>query len=299
MSNRASRAAAWSLAFNVGQTFLKLGAAGLTGSVSLLGEAIHSAADILASLIAYLGIKKASEPPDDEHPYGHGKLESLAGFAESILIVLTVLYVATEAIRHLIYGGNTQKLESGMVVLAVTATGGFLLSRIVKKVAVEENSLALLADAQHLSIDFVTTVGVLVALAVTHFTKWANADPVFALLLCGHMLYSGWKLGHEAVQQLIDRRLSDDDMALIENILSTEKRMLSYHRLRTRLSGNTRYVDLHAVVPNDWSVVQAHELADSLEERIETALSPCVAVIHVDPFDATKVDNIAGFSGTP
>ncbi len=282
------RAATLSLAYNAFQTLVKLGAAVLTGSVSLLSEAIHSGTDVIASFIAYLSVRAASAPPDDEHPYGHGKIESLAGFSESILLMFIVVYIAIEAVQRLIAGSAAHNLQVGMWIMLGASLSNLVVGVYVRRIGRHSASIALLSNGNHLLVDFWTSAGVLLALAITYFTPWKHADPVVAIILATWIGWNSWHMSVEAFHQLIDRQISESELAEIHHILRSEPKVLSYHKLRTRHSGNVHYIDLHVVVPNDWSVVQAHELADSLEKQIAAKLDPAQVVIHVDPFDEQK-----------
>jgi cation diffusion facilitator family transporter len=292
---RKRRAASISLAYNVVLTAIKLVAAGITGSVSLLGEAIHSATDVFASFIAFLSVRAASAPPDEEHPYGHGKIESLAGFSESVLLLFIVVYICVEAVSKLIHGSSPVNVDLGIWVMAFSCVTSLVTGHYVTRVGNETGSLALRSNGRHLMVDFWTSVGVLIALAVTRATGWTQADPIAALGLSVWIAKGAIQIAHEAFHQLIDRRVTDADVELIRTILADEPELLSYHRLRTRHSGDTHFIDLHIVVPAEWSVVRAHELADRLEKRIEHALAPAQVVIHVDPFDESRM----GIPGDP
>jgi cation diffusion facilitator family transporter len=283
------RAAGVSLVYNVTLTLLKLAAALVTGSVSMLSEATHSATDIVASGIAFISVRAAAVPPDDEHPYGHGKIESLAGFAESILLLLIVGYVAIESVQRLLRGSQVQSLDVGLWIMAFSVVTSYATAKYVKKIAYRSGSLALHSNSQHLMVDCVTSVGVLIALLVTKLTGWQEADPIFALALTVWMAFGAFKLARLAYEQLIDRRLEDGEIAEIKAIVADHDGVISSHRLRTRLSGNTRYIDMHIVVPAEWSVVQAHAVADQLEKRLAGAFAPAAVVIHVDPYDPIKV----------
>jgi cation diffusion facilitator family transporter len=283
------RAASLSLAWNVLQTLLKIAAAILTRSVSVFSEAAHSSIDVLASLMAYTGVRVSSVPPDEEHPYGHGKVESLAGFGESILLFGTVIYILITAFLRLLHKPPIERIDVGVVVMALSAIGCFLVSRYLMAVSKSTNSLALKSNGQHLTADCVTSIGVLAALVLTKLTGIVWVDAAMAMLIALWMAHGAWHLLVEAFDHLIDKRLSDQDLDRIETILNEHPDVLGHHRLRSRMSGNMRYIDMHIVVPNAWSVVQAHNVADELEKTIGQDLAPAQVVIHVDPYDAGKV----------
>jgi len=285
-------AAATSLAYNVVLTLLKLAAAVLTGSVSLLSEAIHSTTDIIASGIALISVRAAAAPPDEDHPYGHGKIESLAGFGESILLLIIVCYVVFESVQRLIQGTKVENLQIGLYVMGFSALTSYIVGRHIKGVADRTRSIALASNGQHLMVDCVTSLGVLAALLTTQLTGWQYADPVFAIIFAGWLAIGAWKLSVEAFHQLIDRSLSEEQLETIRRLVGSQAGVLGHHRLRSRLSGNVRYVDMHIVVPAEWSVVQAHDCADELEKKIVDALAPAAVVIHVDPYDVVKASTI-------
>ncbi|RYG48352.1 cation transporter [bacterium] len=283
MDERKARAARLSLCYNIGATTLKVIAAAVTGSVSMFGEAAHSAIDIVASLFAVVSVRAASIPPDEEHPYGHGKIESLAGFGESLLLLATCAFIAFQAVTHLFRPVPSTSLDLGIWIMAISAVTSFIVGRSVAKVGNETGSLALQSNGQHLFVDCWTSVGVLAALVVTRLTGWTQADPIFALALAAWMAWGSWGLFKTATNELIDHRVHDEDLLLVRNILDSESELCGYHKLRTRHSGSTHYIDVHIEVPNDWSLVRAHDLADRVEKRIHEELAPAVATIHVDP----------------
>ena len=287
--DRAKRqAATLSLAYNAVATVAKLVAAILTGSVSLLSEAIHSATDVVASTFAYFSVRAASVPPDEDHPYGHGKMESVASFGESILLLGTVIYILVEAAQRLHGNAEVKKLDLGLIVIGLSAFTSFLVARRVSRIGEETGSLALKSNGQHLMVDFWTSVAVFGALGVTHWTKWAEADAVFAFGFGLWIAFGAWKMFRESYDHLVDRALPAEEMKALETILNEESGCISWHKLRGRHSGSTHYVEAHVVVPREWSVVQAHDIADRLEKRIQKELAPAVAIIHVDPFDPHK-----------
>ncbi len=277
-----------SLVGNLCLTIIKTAAAVLTGSLSLISESIHSAIDLVASIVTFISVRAAALPPDEEHPYGHGKIESLAGFGEAIFLLMVVLYIVVESVERLIHGCQVRHLNVGIWIMAVSAAvsfgGGFYMRRVASKT----ESMALQSNARHQLIDFATSVGVLLALATAKLTGWQQADAYFALGLAVWIAFNAYVIGRECAEQLIDRRVTDEDLQQIIAILESGDGMLSYHHLRSRHSGNVHYVDVHIVVPNTWTVVQGHNLADSLEKQIQATLTPAQVVIHIDPYDEQK-----------
>lgn len=283
------RASAVSVLFNLGSTLIKIVGAILTGSVSLFSEAVHSATDVVASLGAFFSVRAAALPPDDEHPYGHGKIESLAGFGESVLLLGIVGYIFYEAIVRLTtHHAPVQKVDTGLLIMALSAIGSFLTGLYVQKAARETRSTALASNGQHLMVDCVTSLGVLLALLITKFTGWIYADATVALIFGLWLGFGAWRMLKRAFHELIDRRLPDDETEKIRTIIASQEGIISFHRLRTRLSGQTRWIDFHVVVPRDCSVVEAHEMVDVLEKRLRKEMAPAQTVVHVDPYDPAK-----------
>ncbi|MDW8052662.1 MAG: cation diffusion facilitator family transporter [Armatimonadota bacterium] len=282
------RAALISLSYNLAAAGIKLATALLTGSVSLLSEALHSATDIIASFFAYLGVRIGAAPPDPKHPYGHGKIETMAGLGEATLLMLVVGYLLVEGVRRLIVGSELEHLEWGVGVMALSAGTSLLVGQYVWRVGKRLHSLALMSNGQHLMIDFWTSLGLLIALGVIHFTGWVVIDALLAIAIALWLLWGAWRLALRAFHELSDHCLPEEEIALIDKILRSEPSVLSYHDLRTRRAGATRYIDVHIVLPNDWSLKQAHDVADALEQRLESALHPAQVTIHVDPYDPER-----------
>ena len=282
------RAAGASLLFNLLSTALKLVAAILTGSVALLSEAVHSMTDVVASSISFVSVRVAAAPPDEEHPYGHGKVESLAGFGESVLLLLIVGYIVFQSIHKFFSGEGVVRLNLGMAIMGASSLGAVCVGAYVGRVGKRTNSLALQSNGQHLRVDAITSAGVLIALAITAATGIKQTDAIVGILLAAWIGFNAWGLARTAFDQLIDRRLPDSEVKTIKSIVATHDGILGCHRLRSRLSGIERYIDMHIVVPNQLTVVEAHDLADELEKQIAAELSPAQVVIHVDPYDESK-----------
>jgi cation diffusion facilitator family transporter len=282
---KAQGAAQLSLVFNIFQTVLKLLAAYFTGSVSVLSEALHSASDVISSVVSFVSVKAASRPPDEEHPYGHGKIDTLAGLSEAILLFVFALYTIIISIARLFQKAEVVHVDLGLWVVITCAVLASLVMLRVKKVSKQTESFALESNAQHLQVDIVTTLGVVLALLVSKLTGWRYADPVFAIAFALWLSYSAFRMIHRAFHEVIDHKIDPVEMEKIQSILNTEPELLSHHKLRTRHSGAWHYIDLHIVVPRNWTVVEAHALADRIEKRIESELAPAVCTIHVDPND--------------
>lgn len=287
-----SRAAVVSVASNTTLTLMKLAVGLMSGSVSIVSEAIHSANDLLAALIAWFSVSKSDKIPDEDHPYGHGKIEGLSGGIEAFLIVVAGVWIIVEAVKKIRYGGEVEHLGLGTAVMAVSAVVNTLVSRYLFRVAKREDSLALEADAHHLSTDVLTSLGVSVGLAVVFTWRWWSGgstaldivDPIVAIAVALFILRIGLGLSQNAVGHLLDQRLPDEEMQVINDILRDHRdRIVEWHELRTRKSGSTRYVDVHVTMDGTKTLLATHAVAEEIERQIQAALPPAVVVIHVDP----------------
>ncbi|MGQ9881731.1 MAG: cation diffusion facilitator family transporter [Armatimonadota bacterium] len=288
--SRKRLAATVSVVSNSTLVVLKLLVVLLTASVSILAEAIHSANDLVASVIALISIRIAERPPDREHPYGHGKAESISAAAEAALIVGAAIWIVVEAVQKILNQQPVKHLGWGTGVMAISVVLNTLVSCYLFRVAREEDSPALEADAHHLATDVYTSLGVAVGLAVVWLTGWHILDPLVAIAVALLILRIGLGLTTKSLHHLMDARLPAAEISLIENILNSETRIHSWHNLRTRKSGSTRHIDLHIVFRSDATLLEAHEVADGLEKRIALELAPAHVVIHVDPYDPQKAE---------
>jgi cation diffusion facilitator family transporter len=281
--SRKSRAAAVSVASNTALVVLKVVVGVVSQSVSVLSEAIHSANDLVAALIAFASTRVSDRPSDREHPYGYGKAESISGAVEAALIMLAALWIVVEAVRKLFHGGEVEHLGLGAAVMGVSALVNTVVSLYLFRVAKQEDSLALEADAHHLTTDVYTSAGVGAGLLVVWFTGWHVVDPLVAIAVALLIAHVGWKLTIQASGQLMDRSLPPAEVAEIEATLRADRRVLGFHRLRTRKSGSDRYVDAHVVLPAQMGLGEAHEVARGLEAAVERLFPRTHVVVHVDP----------------
>ncbi len=265
---------------------IKLAAGLIGGSVSIISEAIHSSMDLMAAIIAFFSVKISGLPPDKEHPYGHGKFENVSGIIEALLIFVAAGWIIYEAITKIIAPKPIDSLGIGSLVMFVSATINFFISRRLYKVAKQTDSIALEADALHLKTDVYTSLGVSIGLALIWITNLTFLDPIIAILVALLILKESFALLKKAYSPLLDTQLPEDEIAIIENTihhhLSPE---MSYHMLRTRKSGHTRYVDLHLEVPGNLSVIDSHNICDSIEEDIKNKLNHIEVYIHIEPLE--------------
>jgi cation diffusion facilitator family transporter len=289
-----SRAAALSVASNTSLVLLKLAVGLLSGSVSIISEAIHSANDLLAAIIAWVSVRTSDQAADAEHPYGHGKIEGVSGAVEALLIVVAGIWIIVEAVKRIMHGGEVEHLGAGTAVMAVSVVVNILVSRHLFKVAKQEDSLALEADAHHLSTDVLTSLGVAVGLAVVWgYRTWTGGstaldivDPIVAILVALFILKIGADLTKSAVGHLLDRGLPEAELEIIGGILERHSTVIEWHSLRTRKSGSQRHIDVHVTMGGDATLSASHAAVRELEGDIRQALPSAHVVIHVDPLDA-------------
>jgi cation diffusion facilitator family transporter len=281
-------AARFSIYSNSTLTVLKLVAGLITGSVSVLSEAAHSATDLLASWIAFFSVRVSDLPADEKHPYGHGKIESLSGMAEALLIFGAALYIIYEAIEKLIKKQGPDHLGLGIAVMAVSVGMNTLIARYLFRVARKTDSLALEADAEHLRTDVLTSLGVFGGLLLVQFTGLKLLDPVAAIAVAMLIMRAAFRLTRSAVGPLLDTHLPDTDIDAVRSVLNSDPRVLGYHKLRTRKSGSARYVDAHVLLDDNMSLLAAHDLTEQLEDRIREELPNTEITLHTEPYHAER-----------
>lgn len=261
---------------------IKLAVGLISGSVSIISEAIHSSMDLIAAIIAFLAVKVSDNPPDTRHPYGHGKIENISGVIEALLIFIAAIWIIVEAIRKLL--GEKIELDSielGSVVMLISAVVNFIVSRRLYKVARATNSVALEADALHLKTDVYTSLGVAVGLGLIIITGINWLDPVIAILVALFIIRESYELLRKAFTPLLDTAWGDKE---IEDLIKTLNSLdVCYHDLRTRVAGNYRFLDLHIQIPEDVSVGSAHKYCDKIENELTNSYDNLTVTIHVEP----------------
>jgi cation diffusion facilitator family transporter len=278
-----------SVASNALLVILKLTVGIAIGSVSIISEAIHSGIDLIAALIAYISVKKSSEPPDAEHRFGHGKFEDFSGLIEASLIFVAAILIIYEAFTRLISGSgalNTGLLEAGIAVMLISAVANWVVSGRLMKAAKATESIALEADAWHLRTDVYTSLGIFIGLVLINFTGWKFLDPLFAIAVSVIIIKTAYDLTRRSISDLMDARLPEAEESRIKGILSEHYlQYASFHELRTRRSGSDRFMDLHLVVSRNLTVNDAHNLSDHLETDLNTEFPRSSITIHFEPCD--------------
>jgi cation diffusion facilitator family transporter len=288
------RTAALSVFSNSGLILLKVIAGTITGSVAILTEAIHSSIDLVASVVAYFSIRKAGEPADEEHRYGHEKIENLAAAIEGILILVGSAAIAFAAIRRLINGGQLQTVGLGIAVVAFSIVVNVLVSGVLARNARLTSSPALEADAAHLRTDALTSAGVLVGLVLVKITGADWLDPVVALLVAAAIVVTGVKLLTRSSRVLVDQALPAPEVEAIRTAIEAfaPQGVVGYHELRTRRAGARRYVDLHVQFRAGTSLEGAHRTAHELQDVIASRLDGADVLIHLEPEDRVRPGEI-------
>ena len=265
---------------------LKVGAYLFTGSVGLFSDAAESGVNLVAAVGAFLALRTAARPPDEEHAYGHTKAEYFSSALESVLIIVAAIGIALTAIGRLL---EPQPLENVGLGLAITlvAAGvnggvGLLLLRGGRRL----RSAALRADGHHLLTDVWTSVGVVAGVFLVWLTDWLILDPLIALLVAGNIAWIGVRLLNDTAHGLLDTALPDEEREVISGIQSHyEEAGIRFHALRTRSAGRRRFISMHVLVPGRWSVKRAHDLSERIEKEITQALPMSTVFIHIEPVE--------------
>jgi cation diffusion facilitator family transporter len=271
-----------SIASNSLLILMKLAVGIISGSVSILSEAIHSSMDLIAAIIAFFSVRVSDTPPDSRHPYGHGKIENISGVIESLLIFIAAIWIIIEAVKKLF--GEKIELDSialGSIVMFISAIVNVFVSRRLYKVARSTNSVALEADALHLKTDVYTSLGVAIGLGLIMMTGINWLDPVIAILVALFIINEAYHLMRKAFTPLLDTAWSSDEIGELKSRLNGLD--VSYHDLRTRVAGNYRFVDIHIQIPEDVTVGNAHKYCDKIENELTAIYENLTVTIHVEP----------------
>ncbi|MFC1934755.1 cation diffusion facilitator family transporter [Chloroflexota bacterium] len=284
MATKKSKATAISIASNTSLILLKLIAGFITGSVSLIAEAIHSVMDLIAAVVAFISVRISDNPADKKHQFGHGKAENISGVIEGILILVAAGMIVKEAINKIREGVHLELIEVGIAIMAISIVVNILVSRYLYKVSKATDSLALEADATHLTSDVMTMAGVFIGLIVVRLTGLYILDPIVAIIVALMIVKAAIDIIRKSFGGIMDVSLPELEQTAIEScLLEYSDRIVEFHKLRTRKAGSRRQIDVHLVIPKTARVDGAHNLCDHLETDIEKILPNAEIVIHVEP----------------
>ncbi|MFC1929229.1 cation diffusion facilitator family transporter [Chloroflexota bacterium] len=284
MFSTRSGAAKLSLAIVIGLIVLKALVAVITGSISITAQAVDSFLDLFAISITFFAIRIAGVPADEEHPFGHGKVEGIAAIVQAVLIFTAGGLIIYSAVHRMIVGTTIEMAEAGIGVMLVSIIASIFLSRHLLKVSRATDSIALEASARNIAADVYSAAGVLVALVVIRLTGLSILDPIIALGVAFFILKAGYDVTRKSFGELVDIRLpKEEEEELISCITEHSGQLVGFHAIRTRKSGNQRFIDLHMVMPKNVSVEEAHQVCDNLEQDIKNRLYNSSVTIHVEP----------------
>jgi cation diffusion facilitator family transporter len=282
-----SAAAAVSIASNSILIALKLAAAAITGSVAILRVALHSSVDLIASVIALVSFRRADEPADVDHPYGHEKLESLSASIEGMLILVGAGLIVYEAVHRLVSGAEVESLGVGIAIIGFSAVANAGVALFLSRQARRHSSPALAGDAAHLGTDALTSVGVLLGLILVQITGADAIDAAVAMAVAAVIVFAGVRILRRSASALVDEAPPPAEMDRIEAAIAGARaqapEVVGYHKLRARTSGRRRYIDLHVQFRGGTTLERAHALAHTLRDAIESELGDAEVLIHVEP----------------
>jgi cation diffusion facilitator family transporter len=277
---------AWlSIAAAIATIALKTLAWWLTGSVGLLSDALESIVNLVAALLALTMLRVAASPPDENHPYGFSKAEYFAAGIEGALIVLAAAGILASAIPRLIEPLPLQAPVLGLALSAAASGINLAVGMLLIRVGRKQHSIALEADGHHLITDVWTSAGVIVGVALVVLTGWLRLDPLVALAVAAHIVWIGLRLMRRSWKGLLDAAISTQDTGEVTKLFTeySKRYGVSFHALRTRQAGARRFISFHLLVPDAWSVAQAHQLSEEIEARIRSMVPNAAVDTHIEP----------------
>ncbi len=262
---------------------IKLIAYLFTGSVALLTSLIDSVIDIFTSLVNMFAVKQSLIPADKEHRFGHGKIESLAGLAQSAFIAGSVMFIVFEAANRLIHPEPIENGALGLIVMIISMIATLALVYYQRKVIKETGSVAIKADSLHYVSDIMFNASVILAIVLSYYFGITSADPLIAMLIAAYIIYGIINIARHCLDQLLDRELPDEDREEILKLLKSHSEVRDVHGFRTRASGRDIFIQCHIELDGDLSLVAAHEIAEQVQRKIQHAYPNADIIIHQDP----------------
>lgn len=260
---------------------LKLIISFFTGSISILSEALHSLSDLFASVITFFSVRYSENPPDEKHPYGHGRIENVTASVEAILIIIAAIYIFYEAFIRFLHPAEIQLPFLGIIIMSFSFLANLFVSSYLYRIAKKTKSLALEGDALHLKADMFSSLAMIAGFVLIWIFNWHIIDSIFAFAVAIYMLIEGYLLFKKSFNPLMDQAIEKEEL---KTILSTfEENKYQIHDLRTRKSGNTIFADVHLELPPQMPLKEVHEICDKIEVMLSDKLPGIIVNIHVEP----------------
>jgi ferrous-iron efflux pump FieF len=262
---------------------LKAWAAMETGSMAMLGSLADTSLDLIASLVTLAGVRIAALPADSDHRFGHGKAEALVALVQIVLITLSALAIGYRSGQRLISGAETDSAELGITVSLAAIAVTFVLITYQRHVVARTGSVAIATDRVHYQSDLLLNGSVIAALVLDQYAGLVGADALFGLLIAAWLLWGAWRSSSRAINQLMDREWPEAQRAEFLAATAEFPELAGLHDLRTRTSGSHNFVQFHVWVPGDWTVRDAHDRMDAVEEALQKRFPGTEILIHLDP----------------
>ena len=265
----------------------------MSGSIAIISEALHSGSDLVAAIIAFYSVRKAAEPPDLHHHYGHEKVENLSGVIEALLIIAAAGVIIYEGILKIIHGPHIDHIWLGIAVMLVSGVVNLVVSKkVLYPVARRTQSAALEADAAHLLTDVYTSFGVAGGLLLVKLTGWEYFDPIAAIAVAVLIIRTGYQLVVQSTKVLLDQTLPEEELEEIRRCVTDHRGDLiwGYHKLRARQAGSRRHIDLHITVDETLTVAAAHETAEHIAADIRACVPNSDVLVHIEPRSHERED---------
>lgn len=271
-----------------------------SGSVALFASAIDSLLDSLVSIFNFFAIKKAEESPDEEYQYGKGKVQAIASVIEGTIITLSGFYILHEAVDKIVVNKPTTMVEISIITMIISFIVTSFLVVYLLRVAKETKNIVIKADALHYKTDLWSNASVLLALVIVYFTGLDIVDAIFGFLIGLYIIYSAYEIIQEGIEILLDKALDKEMVKDIEEIIETHNEITSYHWLKTRTDGSTNFVEFHMVLHPSMRLLEAHRIADEIEDKIMDLEKKRKWIItpHFDPYDDKEVNDARYFGKT-
>ncbi len=264
---------------------LKTGAWLVTGSVSLLSDAMESVVNLVAAVVALITLHIARKDPDPEHAYGHTKAEYFSSALEGALILVAAGSIVLTAVPRLFSPEPLERVGWGLAISAAATIVNLVVSRVLIHASREHRSITLEADGRHLMTDVVTSIGVLTGVLAVSLTDWHRLDAVIALAVAVNIIWTGVHLLRESMLGLLDTAIPGEELAEVQAVLDRYQAELpvQMHALRTRRAGARQFISMHVLVPGSWTVERGHDLAERIEHDILDQLPQATVFTHIEP----------------